>query len=342
MFGANISSIVAGAGAYIYWNALDSPQDSVQMRNDILPERTLPLRIKYVPLYKNFLLECNITSTYVETEIVCPTQSNCAATRVRRSQLDHFPAAWTLLDLSWRTPPLTFEGMLEGSGRARLPQLFDRYLADPDMVYSMGIDVPEASEEEYTVRFGQTLNAFFTSLNGFVAITTGINNDTAYFWDNNHTFTLEPAKRSKGLWMGQWLSTIGPQLKTKAWSSDGTKIKTAEVMVAHRGWVIALCISSSVLILSSLIHPFIHHFLGTGVDIAMNISSLATRNNPHIPLPSTGTYLDASNRARLLSKVEVRFGDADNSTDIGSLAIGSFNSTESSGVARVREGRIYE
>ena len=110
--------------------------------------------------------------------------------------------------------------------------------------------------------------------------------------------------------------------------------------MAHRGWIIALCIASILLIVLSLVSPFVHHFLATGVDVAMNLSSFARRHNPHIPLPSTGTFLHASDRARLLSKPKVRFGDADSSVNIVSLAIGSLDRTEISGVARVHKGRF--
>jgi hypothetical protein len=227
------------------------------------------------------------------------------------------------------------------AGKLYYPQLFDRYLSDPDLAQSNYANVSQTSEENYTVRLGHILNAYFTSLNGFFAITAGINSDSAYFWDNNHTFTIPEARDS--LWQDLYSSTMKrDKFKTKAWSSEATKTERTEVIMAHRGWIIALCITSNLLIVSSLVSPFVHHFLVTGVDVAMNLSSLATRNNSHIPLPSTGTFLHASDRARLLSKLKVRFGDADSSANIGSLAIGSLDRTEISGIARVRTRRFYE
>jgi hypothetical protein len=49
----------------------------------------------------------------------------------------------------------------------------------------------------------------------------------------------------------------------------------------------------------------------------MNISSLATRNNPYIPLPEGGTDLGASTRARLLKGLRVRFGDIKAGSKVG-------------------------
>jgi hypothetical protein len=81
------------------------------------------------------------------------------------------------------------------------------------------------------------------------------------------------------------------------------------VIVAHRRWVVALAFASIVLIVASLVTPVIRHSLTTGVDLAMNIPSLATRNDLHMPLPSTGTFLNVSDRVRLLCNQRVRFGD---------------------------------
>ena len=43
-------------------------------------------------------VQCDITTTYVELQIECNTSSTCATSRLRRSQLDHPPPAFTLLD----------------------------------------------------------------------------------------------------------------------------------------------------------------------------------------------------------------------------------------------------
>jgi hypothetical protein len=261
--------------------------------------------------------------------------------------LDHFPAAWTQLDISQRLPDLIFNGMLAPfvSGKLFYPQLFDRYLADPDLSNSNYANVSQTTEDKYTVRLGQMLSTYFSCLNGFFAITSGINNDTAYFWDNNQTFKLPP--NVNGSWQDLYDSTTSGNLlsdmfETRSWTSEMTKVKREEVIVAHRVWVVVLCLASVVLIVASLVAPIIRHFFATGVNVAMNISSLATRNNPHMSLPRTGTYLDASDRARLLYNHQVRFGDVDSTADVGSLVIGSFDRGGAQDIAKVRKRRLYE
>jgi hypothetical protein len=98
------SSSFAGSGFVLFWdlNARNISNSSQELeRDEISLETTLPLRVKYVPMYpSNFTFVCNVTQSYVEAEIRCPTPSTCASSRVRRSRLDHFPPAWTLLDIS--------------------------------------------------------------------------------------------------------------------------------------------------------------------------------------------------------------------------------------------------
>jgi hypothetical protein len=342
-------SKASSAGSMIFWNApsLQNRTNSTQKDRDrILPDAASPLRIRYVPIYNRayFTLICNVTQTYVEAEIQCPTASTCAAKRVRRSKLDHFPPAWTLLDLSWRTLPLVFEQMLSNfNGKLFYPQLLDRYLSDPNLINTNYANVTQTTEDKYTIRFAQVLNAYFACLNGFSAITAGVNNETTYFQNSTQTFTVERDTGGGGLWSQQYLSISDADMfKTRAWTSEGNKTERVEVIVAHRGWVVALCIASTVLIFSSLVAPFTHHFLTVGVDVAMNISSLATRDNLHMALPQNGTFLDASDRARLLRDHRVRFGDAEGAAEVGTLVMGSIGAVECESIARVRKGKLYE
>jgi hypothetical protein len=345
-----LSSNASSSGAYIFWDIPDSvaqfANSSLKPRDKMPPETLSPLKIKYVPLYNrnNFTLTCNVTQSYIEAEIRCPTSSTCASSRIRRSKLNHLPPAWTFIDLSWRTPSLLFEGMLGNfNGKPSYPTLFDRYLSDPYLINSNYANVSQTTEDKATIRLGQMLNAYFACLNGFFAVSAGINNDTAYFWDNNQTFTKKQEVLLNGYLYNPYdLPAENTTFKTKTWSSDVSKIERKDVIVAHRAWVVALCVASIVLIVASLMAPFVHHFLTVGVDIAMNISSLATRDNPYMDLPQTGTYLDASDRARLLRDHKVRFGEAEGPAGVGSLVMGSVGGADSIGITRVRKGRLYD
>ena len=53
----------------------------------------------------------------------------------------------------------------------------------------------------------------------------------------------------------------------------------------------------------------------------MNISSLATRESTYLALPTTGTYLNASDRSWCLKDVRIAFRDVDKDGENGRLAI---------------------
>ena len=46
----------------------------------------------------DYTLDYNVTGSYVETEILCPEVTPCAANEVRRSNLEHFTCNWTFID----------------------------------------------------------------------------------------------------------------------------------------------------------------------------------------------------------------------------------------------------
>jgi hypothetical protein len=93
-----LSSEARSSGSTIFWDvptlqvqAID-PTIRNRLRDTVASEAALPLKIKYVPLYSNnFTLTCNVTQSYIETEIQCPTASTCAPNKIRRTKLDQFP-----------------------------------------------------------------------------------------------------------------------------------------------------------------------------------------------------------------------------------------------------------
>ena len=125
------------------------------------------------------------------------------------------------------------------------------------------------------------------------------------------------------------------QWKSKSLDSSRNKSRSTQIVVTHKPWEVILCIASTVLMFASLISPIVHHFLIEGTEIMINISSLATRSNPHIPLPDGGTFLEASDPARILKGVCVRYGDIDSKASVGNLANGAVGASGSD-IARIK------
>jgi hypothetical protein len=125
-------------------------------------------------------------------------------------------------------------------------------------------------------------------------------------------------------------------------TAAGLKSTETQVIESHDGWVAVIAMASIVMILASLVHPVFHYFFIRGPDLMLNISSLATKNNPYMAISGSGTFMAASDRARLLKGMKVRFGDVGAGNEAGTLAIGSIDSLKRCNVATLRGGHLYE
>ena len=207
----------------------------------------------------------------------------------------------------------------------------DYYMADPEIAHPV-LDPGSfiAPPEAYDVRLQQLMNGVWFCMNGESAISAGLSNQTSYLNSTNVSFARDNSPYPS---VASWGT---------AWPAVGTKSTKTTVIVAHKGWVAALTIASTVLIISSLIPSIVRWSLTKGPDLRMNISSLATRDNPYIPLPENGTFMDAAERSRVLKDLTLRFGDVDRRAHGGRLAIALLHRPGRSNVARVRKGYFYE
>jgi len=95
------------------------------------------------------------------------------------------------------------------------------------------------------------------------------------------------------------------------------------------------------MIIASLVPRIVRHYLTRGPGVMLNVSSLATRDSPFVALPTSGSFLDAMERARLMKDQKVRFGDVSAASGVGRLAIGTIDDTGACNVEPVRRKRLY-
>lgn len=190
----------------------------------------------------------------------------------------------------------------------------------------------EISSKTYAIRLSQVLNAYWAIMNGKITVTGQFDEFTnrsstnvSWYHQDDESQTLGDETLDKAITLA------------KTWPSTGTRRSNVEVFKAQYGWVIALIVSSTVLIIASLVPFCLWTFFSHGPDVLMDFSSLATRDNPHVALPVTGTYLDAADRSRLLKDVRIRFEDVEEGSGNGRLSIGQ----AAGNVAPLRKGRKY-
>lgn len=277
--------------------------------------------------------QCLLTTVYVEADIHCATVSRCIVSRARRSTKDNPPPASSFLDY-WTTShsydvfSSYAQGLvsaLSGDKLKGTQSVLQGYLFAPNNFVGpmsegkMDAD-PSLSNETYSLRLQQLMNAYWACLTTPYALNGGLTPETADM-DGISTSTYFKAHTSK---------------------SQGFRDSTHDIIRAHKGWCIVLCLSSLSMVVAALGRCVVHHFFCRGPDVALNLSCLAIRDNPFVNIPASGTFLDAADRAKLVKGLRLRLGDVQ--TDrlgFGYLAIGSLDAKDSSSIGGVRKDRMY-
>jgi hypothetical protein len=286
-------------------------------------------------------LNCTAKTVYVEVGVTCPTYTTCSASRVRRSRYEHPPTDRTRL--GWflgigpgsplsvnMSKPVGSDDYASQKNEPAIDLYSRSWIGTPkNYMATAPANASELSFEKLSIRLSQTLNAYWSTMYCKNSLVRRFNEttlppDDKRIWSyQDESYQREPSRETY-LFAGTWPST-------------GTKRNNVAVFQAHYGWVVALIVSSSVLIAASLIPFYVRNWLSHGPDVLMNVSSLAVRDNPYVALPATGTYLGASDRSRYLRSLRVKFGDVGREGGLGRLAIGRADGD----VGLLRRGRKY-
>jgi len=288
-------------------------------------------------------LNCTIETAYVEVAVSCATYTTCSASRIRRSRLEHPPVAYTLLGLDYRVNETVWEKVIESSfellsaGYAKDPTDARNLSQQPVDDNATQAVTEDLTPEKGAIRLGQMLNAYWAAMNGKNVFSGAF--DTATWLDKRISWEYQDGSQMVDTTSGIWVATYDSDLYSVArtWPTTGTKRSNVEVFQAHYQWVVALVVSSTILIAASLVPLYFRTMLSCGPDILVNFSSLATRDNPYVALPATGTHLDAADRSRFMRHVRIRFGDVEGENAIGRLGIGRLDGD----VVPLRKGRKY-
>ena len=213
-----------GHGAQIFtW-------DDTRARNRTDVGDLTPLSFTYSDRGATRTSRCSLTTTYIEARVSCATSKTCLVASIRRSKLDHPPAAYTLLDTptgSWQNWYYFAQWFVKAmDGHDSVSTAVQGYLLDPDYpaltpsVLKSNITPEILPNELYATRLGQLVNTYWECMQAIYAIPGGLNDKTAAMGEN-----LTDADRY-GL---AYTAT-----------SQGTKSTVDDVIVAHDVWIVAL------------------------------------------------------------------------------------------------------
>jgi hypothetical protein len=279
-----------------------------------------PMNFTYLDWGMTGVSQCLLATTYIEARVQCSSVSACGVSRLRRSRLDHPVPGFTLLDTpssgAFQNTDIFFQHFIQlMAGHPSQASPVQNYLIIPDnpVPYVMESENHIPSNEVFATRLGQLMNGYWSCLQGYYTITAGI--------------TFDPDKSSQESYNTSSLS-------------NGSYSTRENVIQAHYAWVVTLTVASMAMIIASLVSPLAKYFQKSP-DLMLNISSLATRDSLFVALPSSGSFLGASDRARLVKDIRVRFGNVKADADVGRLAIGTLDLPGVPGVMPVRRKRLY-
>ncbi|KAK8022621.1 hypothetical protein PG993_013388 [Apiospora rasikravindrae] len=261
---------------------------------------------------------CSMSTVYVEAEFQWD-QSGTYVSRVRRSPSPLAVPSWTVFDCLENNGTLQFDTFAQMfttslTSTAFNPTLVSSYMANPSYIN----EVTEKIEHEpastlprrtYSIRLTQLLNSYWGLL-------TGQNRMIPY--NNTYLYMdlLDPA---------QYAATTGNVTLIDA------------VLECHSAWLVTCVFASSVLLILCLATPLLRAST-VNPQLALNFSSLV-RDNPYVSGSGSGTSSEASDRARTMGDLKIKFGDVKPDEPVGHIALASMDANI---VGRVRKGRKYD
>lgn len=272
---------------------------------------------------------CTMTTSYVEVAVFCEGDE-CQATNMRRS-LDTTPssAITSLDDCNWEREGDDiwgyygdrFVNALSSGGSSGSPSAMQTFFfdpADPFNLTELSTDKPlyTVGNVSFAKTLAQLMNSYYIATVGSDAIFLG-------HVENFNTIQQNP-------------ETSNPNLTFTG--TSGTLTLEQECLVYNMGWMVALIISTAVMMAAAFVKLIVDMFIVTP-KLLMNVTTL-TRNNPYFDLPLGGDTLGDAERGRLLGEITARFGDRLPEEKFGILAIGS-TLEEGGEIAKMAKGRRY-
>lgn len=293
--------------------------------------------------------DCFMTTKHVEAEISC-SEGRCQAKRMRPSSSPELYENVTILDVGEEAlitpasyPFTSIAGLFFDLLVDMIPTKSRDFvtgnalagaIADPDNPFrdydymafgleaSIDIISRDVSNADFSNRFGQFLNTYWTYLLGW-NLTTGSS-------DNFNTETSS----------GQIISP-GAAAELPVKDANATVISVEDFVTCHRSWLSAFTAATIIALLCAFASLLLTFQL-RGPSLVWGIST-AMRDNPYILDTSSkcASYLDDDERSRIIGQTRVILADVAPRDEVGHIAISSLGTGDSVQSQRLKKGRLY-
>ncbi|KAM0415778.1 hypothetical protein ACHAPT_013239 [Fusarium lateritium] len=263
-----------------------------------------PLSMRYTSRWADFLpwmntqlivVDCSMESVTLETDMQC-SGTSCAAHRQRRLKSKQRPGN--------RFPELMLQEPMKlwnafslwanstGSLAFSLASPIENYFIDETFPYS-GKPARNWTKVD-TSKFENVFSRrFTTAFNTYWESTLNPNGHT------NVSFQTDPSINTVSVEH----SNLSPFMN----STTGTVKVTKELYIANRLWIGLLLLTTMILMVLAICGLALQAFI-RGPDV-LGYASTLTRDNPNVPVPPGGSYLDGPDRARRLKHLRLQLAD---------------------------------
>ncbi|KAJ4174226.1 hypothetical protein NW754_004641 [Fusarium falciforme] len=298
-----------------------------------------PLSMRYMSRWADFMpwmttqlivVDCSMESVTLETDMQC-SGTSCAAHRQRRLKNKQRPGN--------RFPDLMLQKAMKlsnafslwanstGSLALGLASPIENYFIDETFPYSgqparnwTKIDTSKF-EDVFSRRFTTAFNTYWDS-------TLNPNGHT------NVSFQTDPSINTVSVEH----SNLSPFMN----STTGTVKVTKDLYIANRLWIGLLLLTTMILMVLAICGLALQAFI-RGPDV-LGYASTLTRDNPNVPVPPGGSYLDGPDRARQLKHLRLQLADVRPQGATGYVAVRSIPAMEDDEkfAAPLDRKRLYE
>ena len=271
-------------------------------------------------------MDCNLQTTYVETEVSCK-KTACFASRIRRSKLGH--PSENITGLDYEGPPRSpyFENFITAiPGRNNRPSglshFIDTILGTP-LTEQTGPEVAVANPRGYEALLAQALNTYWIA---------SIAPDYVTDQRNSNYSTEGPIQVA--------FTTVDPKFE----NATGAVWTEEPIFTYSPGWLALLFIAVIAALAACVANIVLSAYFIRSPLLTMNFTTI-TRDNPYVQMPPGGSALSDYDRGKWMRDARIRYGDVAPGARIGHIAIGRIDDGSYGGgreVAPLDKSRLYD
>lgn len=296
-------------------------------------------------------VQCTASQSHVETMVNC-TNNSCHVSAIRYSLTDHRPSNITLFDywgsfaisqINAASTSNSDQGLISSPSQLFINDSSILPVAPNYQPTAFYVNLSYISRDLFAARASMLLNTYLQLVISSTGFAGDLPDPKDVYYGPKYTVPATALNASEFPFnnpdwspdLAETPGAFGPVMAPFVAASTMATVSTAvEVYRADYPWIIALFISSLIVLLLGLGGIVLNHFT-IAPDLFDPVAGW-TYDNLHLGIPSTGTTIDREKRIQILSNITVKVGDVCAERKVGKVGIGREENTR-----KFQEGRLY-